>query len=128
MIQGIHHVSMKCSNAEEYVAVRAFYTELLRIPVLTEWEMGILLDTGAGIVEIFQDETAEKLGQGVIRHFAFAVKDVEACVAAVRAGGYPSLVEPKTVAIGGNAAFSAKIAFCKGALGEKIEFFQQMWQ
>ena len=70
----------------------------------------------------------QKLGQGVIRHFAFAVKDVEACVAAVRAGGYPILVEPKTVAIGGNAAFSAKIAFCKGALGEKIEFFQQMWQ
>ena len=119
MIQGIHHVSMKCSNAEEYAAVRAFYTE---------WEMGILLDTGAGIVEIFQDETAEKLGQGVIRHFAFAVEDVEACVAAVRAGGYPILVEPKTVAIGGNPAFSAKIAFCKGALGEEIEFFQQMWQ
>ena len=68
MIQGIHHVSMKCSNAEEYAAVRAFYTELLRIPVLTEWETGILLDTGAGIVEIFQDETAEKLEQGVIRH------------------------------------------------------------
>ena len=112
MIQGMHHVSMKCSNAEEYAAVRAFYTELLRIPVLTEWETGILLDTGAGIVEIFQDETAEKLGQGVIRHFAFAVKDVEACVAAVRAGGYPILVEPKTVAIGGNPAFSAKIAFC----------------
>lgn len=133
MIQGIHHVSMKCSNAEEYAAVRAFYTELLRIPVLTEWETGILLDTGAGItgagiVEIFQYETAEKLGQGVIRHFAFAVKDVEACVAAVRAGGYPILIEPKTVAIGGNAAFSAKIAFCKGALGEEIEFFQQMWQ
>ena len=103
MIQGIHHVSMKCSNAEEYAAVRAFYTELLRIPVLTEWEMGILLDAGA-------------------------VKDVEACVAAVRAGGYPILVEPKTVAIGGNPAFSAKIAFCKGALGEEIEFFQQMWQ
>lgn len=44
MIQGIHHVSMKCSNAEEYAAVRAFYTELLRIPILTEWETGILLD------------------------------------------------------------------------------------
>ena len=77
---------------------------------------------------LFQDETAEKLEQGVIRHFAFAVEDVEACVAAVRAGGYPILVEPKTVAIGGNPAFSAKIAFCKGALGEEIEFFQQMWQ
>ena len=34
MIQGMHHVSMKCSNAEEYAAVRAFYTELLRIPIL----------------------------------------------------------------------------------------------
>ena len=84
--------------------------------------------SSTGILYIFQDETAEKLGQGVIRHFAFAVKDVEACVAAVRAGGYPILVEPKTVAIGGNPAFSAKIAFCKGALGEEIEFFQQMWQ
>ena len=89
--------------------------------------------TGSTIMPIYQvsafaHETAEKLGQGVIRHFAFAVKDVEACVAAVRAGGYPILVEPKTVAIGGNPAFSAKIAFCKGALGEEIEFFQQMWQ
>ena len=118
MIQGMHHVSMKCSNAEEYAAVRAFYTELLRIPVLTEWKTGILLDTGAGIVEIFQDKKKKKLGQGVIRHF----------VAAVRAGGYPILVEPKTVVIGGNPTFSAKIAFCKGALGEEIEFFQQMWQ
>ena len=24
MIQGMHHVSMKCSNAEEYAAVRAY--------------------------------------------------------------------------------------------------------
>ena len=31
MIQGMHHVSMKCSNAEEYAAVRAFYTEVLDV-------------------------------------------------------------------------------------------------
>lgn len=47
MIQGIHHVSMKCSNVEEYAAVRAFYTELLRIPILTEWETGNLAGYGS---------------------------------------------------------------------------------
>ncbi len=126
MIKGIHHISMKCCNDEEYRRARAFYTEVLRLAIVKECDACILLDTGAGIVEIFRDGT-ESLEKGVIRHVAFAVEDVEACVKAVKVAGYEVFVEPKAVQIGGDAAFPAMIAFCRGPLGEEIEFFCQQW-
>ena len=79
-----------------------------------------------GIVEILRDGT-ELLEKGVIRHFAFAVDDVQACVNAVEAAGYEVFIAPKTVHIGGDSAFPAIIAFCYGPLGEEIEFFCQGW-
>ena len=42
-----------------------------------------MLDTGNGIVEIFNDGDGA-LDKGVIRHFAFATDDVDACVEAVK--------------------------------------------
>ena len=126
MMKGIHHISMKCQNEEEYMKVRSFYTETLQLSVIKECEACILLDTGAGIVEIFRDGT-ELLEKGVIRHFAFAVDDVQACVNAVEAAGYEVFIAPKTVHIGGDSAFPAIIAFCYGPLGEEIEFFCQGW-
>ncbi len=126
MIKGIHHISMKCRNEEEYDKVRRFYTETLGLSVIKECDACILLDTGAGIVEIFRDGT-EPLEKGVIRHFAFAVDDVHACVNAVEAVGYEVFIAPKTVQIGGDPAYPATIAFCYGPLGEEIEFFCQEW-
>ncbi len=126
MIKGIHHISMKCQNEEEYQKVRRFYTETLGLHVIKECEACILLDTGAGLVEIFRDGT-ESLEKGVIRHFAFAVDDVQTCVDAVESAGYEVFIAPKTVQIGGDPAFPATIAFCYGPLGEEIEFFCQGW-
>lgn len=126
MIKGIHHISMKCQNEEEYRKARNFYTETLRLSVIKECEACILLDTGAGIVEIFRNGT-EALEKGVIRHFAFAVDDVQACVNAVESAGYEVFIAPKPVQIGGDPAFPAVIAFCYGPLGEEIEFFHQGW-
>ena len=126
MIKGIHHISMKCRNEEEYRKVRSFYTEILRLSVIKECEACILLDTGAGIVEIFRNDT-QSLGKGVIRHFAFAVEDVQSCVNAVTAAGYEVFIAPKNVQIGGDPALPATIALCYGPLGEEIEFFCQGW-
>ncbi len=126
MIKGIHHISMKTQSEEEYRRVRSFYTEVLKLPVIKECDTCVLLDTGAGIVEIFRDGT-ESLEKGVIRHFAFAVDDVQACVDAVTSAGYEVFIAPKTVQIGGDPAFPATIAFCYGPLGEEIEFFCQGW-
>lgn len=126
MIKGIHHISMKCQNEDEYQKVRRFYTELLRLSVIKECDSCILLDTGAGLVEIFRDGT-ESLGKGVIRHAAFAVDDVQACAETVERAGYEVFIAPKNVQIGGDPAYPATIAFCRGPLGEEIEFFCQGW-
>ena len=115
---------MKCSSTEEYEKTIDFYKNILGIPVAREWQAGIMLDTGNGIVEIFNDGD-DAPGKGVIRHFAFATNDVDACVEAVKAAGYEVFIEPKDIEIASTPVFPARIAFCKGPLGEEIELFEE---
>ena len=127
LIKGLHHISMKTCNDEEYRRARSFYVDLLGLRIIKECEACLLLDTGNGVVEIFRNGV-EPLSQGVLRHFAFAVDDVEACARLVEQAGYEVFVQPKSTSIGGDTAFPADIAFCKGPLGEDIEFFCQHWK
>lgn len=124
LIKGIHHVSMKTSSEKEYVEVVKFYQDILGLPVARVWNKGIMFETGAGIVEVFNDGEGA-LEKGVIRHFAFATDDVDACIKTVREAGYEVFIEPKDVVIMSNPEFPARVAFCKGPLGEEIEFFQE---
>lgn len=124
MIKGIHHVSMKCCNTEEYQKTVSFYKDVLNLTVAREWPSGIMFDTGAGLIEIITDGDMH-LEKGVIRHFAFAVDDVDACVKAVTAAGYEVFMGPKDICIPSNPEFPARMAFCYGPLGEEIEFFQE---
>lgn len=126
MIKGIHHISMKCKNDEEYQKVKFFYTETLKLSVFKECDNCILFDTGAGMIEIFKDGK-EDLEKGMIRHFAFTVDDTDACAEKVKSDGYEVFVEPKDIQIGGDPSLKARIAFCRGTLGEEIEFFCQKW-
>ncbi len=126
MIKGIHHISMKCKNDEEYQKVKFFYTETLKLSVFKECDNCILFDTGAGMIEIFKDGK-EDLEKGMIRHFAFTVDDTDACAEKVKSDGYEVFVEPKDIQIGGDPSLKARIAFCRGPLGEEIEFFCQKW-
>ena len=126
MIKGIHHISMKCKNDEEYQKVKFFYTETLKLSVFKECDYCILFDTGAGMIEIFKDGK-EDLEKGMIRHFAFTVDDTDACAEKVKSDGYEVFVEPKDIQIGGDPSLKARIAFCRGPLGEEIEFFCQKW-
>ena len=124
LIKGIHHVSLKCCNDKEYKEEIHFYKDILGIPVVRSWDAGIMLDTGSGIIEIFSDGQ-ENLPQGTIRHFALATDDVDACVDAVKKAGYEVFIEPKNIEIASMPVFPARIAFCRGPLGEEIEFFQE---
>ena len=124
LITGIHHISLNTASDAEYRRVRAFYAELLGLPVAAEWATGCLLDTGAGRIEIINNGR-EPLPQGVLRHFAFAVADADACADTVRAAGYVVTVEPKDVVLGSEPPLPARIAFCRGPLGEEIEFFAE---
>ena len=124
MVTGIHHVSMRCGNTEDFQRAKAFYCEILGLPVWREWPEGVLIDTGSGLIEIFSNGDGE-LRQGAIRHFALADTDVDATVEKVRQAGYEILTGPKDISIGPEPGYPARIAFCSGPLGEQIELFQE---
>lgn len=64
---------MKCCNTAEYEKTIKFYKDVLGLNVTREWETGIMFETGAGLIEIFNNAESQ-LEKGMIRHFAFAVK------------------------------------------------------
>ena len=122
MITGIHHIALKCKSQEEYEKAKVFYTEVLGLTVQREWDAGIMIDTGAGLMEIFATGGDDR-GQGVIRHFALATDDADDIVARVKAAGYNVFMGPADIVIQSDPPFPARIAFCFGPIGEEIEFF-----
>jgi len=126
MIKGIHHIAIKCADTTQFDKVVAFYNEILGMPILRKWgegdAAGIMIDTGTGVMEIFASG-GDTLGYGSVRHFALATDDVDGCIAAVRDAGYEITMEPTDIVIPAEVPFPARIAFCKGAAGEEIEFF-----
>lgn len=125
LIKGIHHIALDTCSHDEFEKAVKFYTEVLGLSVKRDWGRGIMIDAGNAVIEIFDD--CEGLGQkGTIAHFAFAMESVDECVKAVMEAGYEIIKEPKEIVIPSKPEYPAKIAFCKGPLGEEIEFFQEL--
>lgn len=124
LISGMHHVAMTCCGAAEYEKTIGFYRDILGIPVIRTWAGGTMLNTGNCLLEIFNDGDIQ-LPKGTIRHFAFNVEDVDACIKAVKEAGYTVFKEPTDICIPSQPPFPARIAFCYGPLGEEIEFFHE---
>ena len=124
MVKGLHHVSMRCGTAEAFQRAKDFYCGILGLPVWREWPAGVLIDTGNGLIEIFNNGAGETR-PGAIRHVALADSDVDATVEKVRRAGYEILTEPKDISIGPEPGYPARIAFCAGPLGEELELFQE---
>ena len=127
-INGIHHVAIKANGEEQFKKTIAFYKDILGLPLIRRWKKGgalcAMLDTGAGILELFSNADSEPL-LGPIRHIAFSVESVDDCIEAVRAAGYEITVEPKDVDIPSNPAYPIRVGFCIGAAGEEVEFFSE---
>ncbi len=126
MVEGIHHVSMKCGNGEEFDKVKHFYGSVLGLSVCAEWSEGIMFDAGGSRIEIFctaGDECDPE--QGIIRHFALSVDSADDCARAVRQAGYEVFIEPKDIVIKSDPPIRARIAFCRGVIGEEIELFEE---
>ena len=126
-ISGIHHIALNCGGIDKFNETISFYQNTLGLTPVRRWGEGLnaaaMLSTGDGILEIFAD--GEPLPQGTIQHFAFRTSDPDACVSAVRNAGYSITVEPKDVIIASEPPFPVRIAFCKGPIGEVIEFFHE---
>ncbi len=124
MIRGIHHISLKCADPAAYERAKAFYCRVLGFALRREWDAGCMIDTGAGRVEIFRNGPGVET-VGAVRHFALGCDDVDAAAEAVRRAGYEVFIEPKNVLLPSEPPIRARVAFCRGPLGEEIEFFDE---
>lgn len=127
LICGTHHVALKPWCPEKFAETVHFYRDILGLETVREWgpDVGCMLWTGNSILEIVCKGTGEK-PSGSIDHFSLATQDVAACVAAVRAAGYPITVETGEVTLPSDPPFSLRRAFCVGPMGEEIEFFTEL--
>ncbi len=84
---------------------------------------------GEDILELFA-EGQEQVCNGSIHHFAFYTDDPDGCIAKIRAAGYEVTAEPENIDIllkqpEEGAQYPLRVAFCRGPLGECIEFFSE---
>ena len=124
MISGIHHISLKCGTKEDFEKAKDFYLNVLGFSVVREWPEGVMIDSGAGLLEIFSNGEGVRT-KGALRHIAFATDDVDGIAGKVKAAGYEVFIGPKDIVIRSDPEFPARMAFCFGPLGEEIEFFQE---
>ena len=122
MIRGIHHISMKCGTQEEFEKVKDFYVRILGMSIDREWPDGVLIDSGAGMIEVFSNGAGDP-GRGILRHVAFRTDNVDELVDRVKAAGYKVFVEPTDSVIRSDPEYPIRIAFCYGPLGEEVELF-----
>ena len=124
MITGVHHIALKCQSDQQYEKAKDFYLNVIGLSLKREWAGGTMIDTGAGLMEIFKTGGDDR-GQGVIRHFALASDNVDEIVEKVKAAGYNVFIGPADIVIESDPPFPARMAFCFGPIGEEIEFFQE---
>ena len=124
MIAGIHHISMKCGTREEFEKAKDFYLNILGFSVVRSWPEGIMIDSGAGLLEIFCNGAGIR-SKGALRHIAFRTDDVDSVTEKVRNAGYRVFIEPNDIVVRSVPEFHARMAFCYGPLDEEIEFLQE---
>jgi len=129
LILRTHHISLKANGEEAYKKALHFYGELLGLPTVRQWDVpgrrGAMLSTGDCLLEITDNGTLGGPVLGSIAHFALLTDDVEACTEKVRAAGYEIFVEPKDGLVPSEPPCPVRVAFCRGPVGEEIEFFKE---
>ena len=121
LINGLHHAKILCTK-KEYDEEIKFFTEGLKLRLVSKSDECAIIDTGNGLIEIFCD--ADSLPEmGIVRHFAFDVDDVAACIDKVEKAGYRIKEYPIDVMFNMEEPRPATIGFCYDPCGQEIEFF-----
>lgn len=128
LINGIHHVGIKCDGVEEFEKAVRFYQDVLGFGFVRSWGEGtdatIMLRCGDSMFEFCASgKTSRETGS--VNHIALAVDDVDACVEAVKLAGCPITLGPVDVPVQAQEPYPVRVAFCIGPVGEEIEFFKE---
>lgn len=128
LINGAHHIAVKCDNEEMFKEAVRFYNEVLGMEIIREWgegaSKGMMISTGDCLMELFASGRNQTEG-GTVNHIALKTDDVDACVKACVDAGFKLKVEPTDIVIGSVPPFPARMAFVYGAAGEEVEFFTE---
>ena len=120
MVLGLHHASVHVTNLERSIA---FYEAVFELRVIERLALGFeqlaFLMAGKSRVELIADGTARR-DTGVVDHLAFEVDDLDGWVPRLRERGVRVLDEAPVEV----AALGARILFCLGPDGERIELFE----
>lgn len=128
LIKGTHHIALKPVGREQLQEEIHFYHDLLGLEIIRRWEdgSGVFLWTGNSVLEI-NDNGEANLPQGSIHHFALLTDDVDECVRRVREAGYEITIEPQNMTLPhAEGGMPIRMAFCKGPVGEDVEFFTEL--
>lgn len=126
-ISGVHHICLKACGIEDFEKLVNFYTNILGLPVVMKWgegeKVGMMLDTGDAWLELFANGVDYPTSSAV-RHIALKVNDTDAFIEKVRSEGYEIIMEPKDHTFPTTPAYNCRLGFCRGPVGEEVEFFQ----
>lgn len=122
-MKGLHHIALWAPDESGFRQALEFYNKVLGCPVVHTWERkgqsAAMLELGGTLLELVIDPAGP---DGPFAHIAFDVEDVDVVVEQVRAAGRPITMEPTDVSLGPD--YPARVAFCRGPIGEPVEFFQ----
>jgi glyoxylase I family protein len=122
-ITGTHHIALLTDNFER---MRAFYTDVLGLPVIGGFPGRDIIFLGAGDTAIELVSRKERPGAGGgWDHLALQVADTDAAYAELSARGVPFHDPPRSFP---PDAPSTRIAFFKDPDGNLLELFQPLGQ
>lgn len=126
MLNGVHHICIKCNGYDSWQEDVAFYRDVLGFSLVRSWgegeSSGAMLFTGNCLMEVMANGVEPVFG--VTRHVAFACDDVPGMLDRVRAAGRPITMEAKELSLGEN--YPIRVGFCIGPAGEEVEFFHEL--
>lgn len=129
LIIGTHHIALKAPGESAFKQALHFYGELLGLKTVRRWEApdrrGAMLASGSCLLEITDNGTLDKPVLGSIAHFALLTHSVDRCIETVREAGYEVIMEPKNAELPCDPPYKVRVAFCRGPIGEEIEFFEE---
>ncbi|NLT58733.1 MAG: VOC family protein [Clostridiales bacterium] len=130
LITGTHHISLKPADRASFEETLHFYRDLLELELLHRWDRPdgsgfAMLSTGNSLLEVVEGGAPDKAPVGSIDHFALSTTQVDVLVERVQAAGYDITLAPRDGALGTTPPTPIRIAFCRGPIGELIEFFHE---
>jgi catechol 2,3-dioxygenase-like lactoylglutathione lyase family enzyme len=117
----LDHTGVHVTDMERSVR---FYCDVLGLREAARFTMGAeslaFLQAGSGWIELIADGGAPR-GAGIVDHVALQVEDVETTLKRLRAQGVVLLDEAPVEV----PEIGARIAFCEGPDGERIELIER---